>query len=53
MGRAGIRTSVRKVLWFRRLGRYRPRYWGANVNPILNQNVLCLLMYLPAYKTDP
>ena len=45
MGRAGIRTSVRKIHWFRRPGRYRPRYWGANVNPILNQNVLCYVSW--------
>ena len=53
VGGAGIRTSVRKIHWFTRPGRYRPRYQGATVNSNLNQNVLCLLMYLPAYKTDP
>ena len=28
------------------------RHCLATVNPNVNQNVLCLLMYLPAYKAD-
>ena len=37
MGRAGIRTSVRKIHWFRRPERCRPHYWGATVNPNLTK----------------
>ena len=37
VGRAGVRTSVRKIHWFRRPWRYRPSYWGAIVNRILTK----------------
>ena len=44
MGRAaGIRTSVRKIHWFRRPGRCRPRYLGATIN--LNLTKMCYISW--------